>query len=161
LIVVFVKNILESIGYKLKNINTLKFRSVLQKIIVKTTKYNVFLIFYSIFVAGAVTGVLKVLIGRARPVFFEALGQTGFVPGTNDWAFNSMPSGHTSASFAGLVMVGLLFPKYKWATWTLAILIGLSRIAMGAHFPSDVILGAFIGMAVADLVKWFFCKKVK
>ena len=50
-------------------------------------------------------------------------------------------------------MLGLLAPKIKWFTWTLAIVIGLSRICVGAHWPSDVIFGAFIGMLAADVVK--------
>lgn len=107
----------------------------------------------SVLAASAVAGVLKVLIGRARPVFFEALDMTGFFPPSFEWAFNSMPSGHTVATFAGLVMLGLLAPRVKWFTWTLAIVVGISRVCVGAHWPSDVILGAFIGMAMADLVK--------
>ncbi len=95
-------------------------------------------------------------MGRARPIFFEALGQTGFYPINFDWAFNSMPSGHTAASFAGLVMLGMLFPKIKPATWTIAIIIGASRVCYGAHWPTDVILGAFIGMVSADIIKSFF-----
>lgn len=114
------------------------------------------LVFASVFFASVIAGVLKIVLGRARPIFFEALNQTGFYPFTADWAFNSMPSGHTVASFAGLVMIGLLFPKIKWATWTVAIIIGLSRISYGAHWPTDVILAAFIGMASADIVKSFF-----
>ena len=117
------------------------------------------LIFSSVVSAGIIVKVLKVLIGRARPVFFEALGQTGFYPLNWDWAFNSMPSGHTAVSFAGLVMIGMLAPRYKVLTWTLATVIGFSRIAIGAHWPSDVIFGAFIGMVVADVVKWFLLNK--
>ena len=108
---------------------------------------------YALLLSGMLGWVLKVAIGRMRPVFLEALSKTGFYPFTMDWAFNSMPSGHTVASFAGLVMIGLLYPRWKWATWTLAIIIGISRVAIGAHFPSDVILGAFIGMACADLIQ--------
>lgn len=114
------------------------------------------MVFVSVFVASIVGGGLKLVLGRARPIFFEALNQTGFYPFTADWAFNSMPSGHTIASFAGLVMIGLLVPRVKWATWTIAIIIGLSRICYGAHWPTDVILGAFIGMVTADVVKSFF-----
>lgn len=84
---------------------------------------------------------------------------TGFFPPSLDWAFNSMPSGHTAVSFAGLVMIGMLLPKYKPLTWGLAVLVGVSRIAVGAHWPSDVLLGAFVGMVVADVVKGLLLKK--
>ena len=126
---------------------------------VKTKGSNAFLIFYSVFVTGVLVKVLKTIIGRARPIFFEALDMTGFFPPSLDWAFNSMPSGHTAVSFAGLVMIGMLAPKYKLVTWTLAILIGVSRVAVGAHWPSDVIFGAFLGMVVADIVKWYLLRK--
>ena len=112
-----------------------------------------FMVFASVFLASFVGIILKVLIGRARPVFYEALNMTGFYPFARDWAFHSMPSGHTMASFAGLVMVGMLVPRAKWFTWTLAIIIGVSRVCVGAHWPSDVILGAFIGVFAADFVR--------
>ena len=112
-----------------------------------------FMVFASVFLASFVGIILKVLIGRARPVFYEALNMTGFYPFARDWAFHSMPSGHTMASFAGLVMIGMLVPCAKWFTWTLAIIIGVSRVCVGAHWPSDVILGAFIGVFAADFVR--------
>lgn len=120
---------------------------------VKIKNSYVFYIFCSIVSAIGITGILKVLIGRSRPVLFDALGKTFFEPGTFNSVFNSMPSGHTAVSFAGLVMIGMLFPRTKWLTWTMAIIIGLSRIYVGAHWPSDVVLGAFVGMLCADLVK--------
>ncbi len=119
----------------------------------KTKNSYAFFIFCSVLSAGLVAKALKIILGRARPIFFEALDLTGFFPFSMEWAFNSMPSGHTTASFAGLVMLGLLAPKIKWFTWSLAIVIGASRVCYGAHWPTDVILGAFIGMAMADLVK--------
>lgn len=121
--------------------------------IAKTHNSYAFFVLASVLAASVVGKILKIVIGRMRPVFFEALDKTGFVPFSTDWAFNSMPSGHTFASFAGLIMLGLLAPRIKWVTWTLAIIIGISRVCIGAHWPSDVIFGAFIGMVAADLVK--------
>lgn len=126
---------------------------------VKTS--HAFLIFCSVLSAGIVVKILKILIGRARPIFFEALDMTGFYPPSFDWAFNSMPSGHTTVTFAGLVMIGMLAPRYKPWTWTLAVLVGLSRVAYGAHWPSDVLLGAFIGMVIADIVKYLILGRQK
>lgn len=137
----------------LKCVNRVNFKEFLRNFLVNIKGNNAFLIFCSVLGAGIIAKILKIFIGRARPIFFEALDMTGFFPPSWEWAFNSMPSGHTTVSFAGLVMIGMLAPKYKVLTWTLAIIIGLSRIAVGAHWPSDVILGAFIGMAFADIVK--------
>ena len=120
---------------------------------IKIKNSYVFYVFCSVVTAFLTTGILKVLIGRSRPIIYEALNKSVFVPGTYEHVFNSMPSGHTAVSFAGLVMLGMLFPKVKWATWTLAILIGMSRLYVGAHWASDVIFGAFIGMLCADIVK--------
>ncbi|MDE5615778.1 MAG: phosphatase PAP2 family protein [Alphaproteobacteria bacterium] len=124
----------------------------------KTKHSNVFLIFCSIMAAGVMVQVLKVVIGRTRPILFEALEFTGFYPPSFDWVFNSMPSGHTAISFAALVMIGMLAPRVKPLTWTLAVLIGVARVCVGAHWPSDVIFGAFIGMVTADLVKWYLMR---
>lgn len=134
---------------KIKTYSIDKIKKLLKTQIV----FNLIRILSAVVMAGIIGGVLKFAIGRMRPVFLETLGQTGFYPFTNEWAFNSMPSGHAMASFAGLVMIGLLSPKWKWLTWTLAIIIGVSRIAVGDHFPSDVLFGAFIGMVSADFVR--------
>lgn len=135
-----------------------KFIDIFKETWVKTRTSHAFLIFSSIFCASAVVWVLKVLIARLRPVFV----MSGIVPEFNrfSWAWHSMPSGHTTVTFAGLIMIGMLAPKYKPLTWTLAIVVGVSRVCVGMHWPSDVILGAFIGMVLADIVKWFMLNKL-
>jgi undecaprenyl-diphosphatase len=65
------------------------------------------------------------------------------------------------ASFAALVTIGLLAPRAKWFTWTLAIIIGMSRVCAGMHWPSDVIFGAFIGMVAADVVYAWMARGVR
>lgn len=112
-----------------------------------------FLVFESVALASITGAVLKFVIGRARPIFYEAIGMTGFFPFTRDAAFHSMPSGHAMASFAGLIMIALLAPRGKWFLWALAILIGVSRICAGMHWPSDVIFGAFWGAMCACIVR--------
>ena len=153
-ILIFVKKTLVS-GIKYKNAKkNFSIAAVVQDFVSKVRTNYAFLIFSSIFVASFVTKILKILLGRLRPIFFDALGVTGFRPFSYDWAFTSMPSGHTVVAFAGLVMAGMLSPKIKPFTWTIAIIVGLSRVYIGAHWPSDVIFGAFIGMISADVVKY-------
>lgn len=135
--------------------NRFDFRLFFTDFFAKIKKSYAFFVFCSVLSASVIAKALKIIIGRARPIFFEALDMTGFFPMSNEWAFNSMPSGHTVATFAGLVMLGMLAPRIKPFTWTLAIIIGASRVAYGAHWPTDVILGAFIGMVVADFVKYW------
>ena len=117
---------------------------------IKIKNSYVFYIFCSTLLAFMVTGFLKVLIGRSRPF---VIGNAYFVPWDYEKVVHSMPSGHTAVSFAALVMIGMLFPRIKWATWALAVIIGVSRIYVGAHWPSDVVFGAFVGMICADIVK--------
>ena len=153
LLVFYIKKIIKSRPQFKNSENKFSLVVFIKDFINKTRNSYAFFVLCSVVAASVVGKLLKIVIGRMRPVFFEALDKTGFVPFSTDWAFNSMPSGHTFASFAGLVMLGLLAPKIKWFTWTLAIIIGVSRVCFGAHWPSDVILGAFIGMASADLIK--------
>ena len=122
---------------------------------VKIKNSYFFYVLLSVIFACGFTKIAKVIIGRARPIFADP---TLFNMFSDSNAFQSMPSGHTAVSFAGLVMLGMLFPRIKWATWTLAIIIGISRVYVGAHWVSDVIFGAFIGMVCADFAKAFLKK---
>lgn len=146
-VAIYIKKVIKANGKRITFSQWFNVRNFILN--VKST--NVFAVFCAVLGTSVIGKLLKIIIGRFRPVFFEALGMTGFNPGSTEWAFNSMPSGHAFATFAGLVVIGMLKPKYKWATWTLAIIIGLSRVVVGAHWPSDVLLGAFMGMLGADI----------
>lgn len=65
---------------------------------------------------------------------------------------NSFPSDHTILFFS-FCMSFWLFKKGKWIVWILlAILVGVSRIWVGVHYPLDVIVGAFIGIVSAIII---------
>lgn len=65
---------------------------------------------------------------------------------------NSFPSDHTILFFS-FCMSFWLFKKGKWIVWILlAILVGVSRIWVGVHYPLDVIAGAFIGITSAIII---------
>ena len=87
--------------------------------------------------------VLKHLFARPRPW----LDVPGLVNLVNEPDPNSFPSGHTCCAFAaGMVWVRSL-PK-KWMAVlavVLAVCMGLSRLYVGVHYPSDVLVGALVG----------------
>ena len=68
---------------------------------------------------------------------------------------NSFPSGHTSASFAAATAFFHTLPR-RWmgvAAVVMAAVMGLSRLYVGVHFPSDVLCGALVGF-LCGLLGW-------
>lgn len=64
---------------------------------------------------------------------------------------SSFPSGHSASAAAFAVAVGLESPAVGFGLGTLAGLVGLSRVATGAHYPSDVAAGFALGAGIAVL----------
>jgi undecaprenyl-diphosphatase len=63
----------------------------------------------------------------------------------------SFPSGHTAAAFAFSTGVGHVLPVAGAPLHALAALVGYSRVHTGVHYPGDVIAGAMMGIALAQL----------
>lgn len=77
----------------------------------------------------------------------------------------SMPSGHSLASFMMATILAAYFPKYKIFYYLYAGLIAFSRVYVGVHYPSDVLVGAILGLVLAKVYlviikKYFHDKKV-
>lgn len=70
----------------------------------------------------------------------------------------SFPSGHTASSFTAATILSSYFKKYRIAIFSLAILIGFSRMYLMVHYFSDVIGGAALGIGMAILIKYIFKK---
>ncbi len=73
---------------------------------------------------------------------------------------NSFPSGHTNAAFAFALAVCVSAPK-RWMKVTavcMAAVMGLSRLYVGVHFPSDVLMGAVIGSLCGLAGAWVIRK---
>jgi membrane-associated phospholipid phosphatase len=86
----------------------------------------------------------------ARPsVFFQDKVQLDFIPGLMILHYNSFPSGHTAAGFAMFFLVNIFVGDGKWGvvTFTIALLIGISRMYLLQHFLIDVFFGSIIGVS--------------
>lgn len=66
----------------------------------------------------------------------------------------SFPSGHAASSFAAATALSTFYPRTAPLSFSLAAGVGLSRVHLGHHFPSDVAVGAMIGVASGALVAW-------
>ena len=64
----------------------------------------------------------------------------------------SFPSGHTASSFAAATALAAYYPKAAPLGYALATGVGASRVHLGHHFPSDVAVGALIGIATGTIV---------
>ena len=58
----------------------------------------------------------------------------------------SLPSGHTAAAFLMATIIGHFYPDLSLVMLTWALTIGGSRIFLGVHFLSDVVIGALLGL---------------
>ncbi len=103
--------------------------------------------------SGAITGAIKLLIGRRRPyagdnhLFFHP-----FQFSNND--YQALPSGHTTVSFAVSTVMAKSIDNVYWKIFWYgsAALVGASRIYHNQHWLSDVGLGAVIGYSVGSYI---------
>lgn len=113
-------------------------------------------LFAAVAAAGLVVDLLKVMIGRTRPQLLFAshlYGFGGFALRPDHWSF---PSGHTATIVALAAALAWLWPRHVLFYAAVAALVAASRIVVGAHYPSDVLAGAFIAVVATRFVAWRF-----
>jgi membrane-associated phospholipid phosphatase len=100
--------------------------------------------------AGAVGELAKTMIGRHRPDRISGGSDaTTFKPFSTSNTYNSFPSGHTLVAFSVAGVWAHEKPRDKYAAYGLAGLVGLSRLTLSAHWSSDVLAGAVLGLSQA------------
>lgn len=102
-------------------------------------------------------GLMKNLIQRPRPFIDYPMFEL-IISRPSGYSF---PSGHTTSSFAAAGVLSKNFKKYQSFFWILAFLISISRLYLLVHYPSDVIVGIFLGLFCSLIVLRFFQNKYK
>lgn len=93
-------------------------------------------------ISHLVVAIIKKKIPRTRP--FLALSQVKV--GSNPLFDSSFPSGHTTAIFSVITPILFVTGSVSIVLLLLAIMVGLSRIYLGLHYPSDILAGSLLGI---------------
>ena len=107
--------------------------------------------------SGLLANMLKLLVGRTRPLHFDIHGRgldsfADWFPlmGNGAWQ-QSFPSSHTAVSAGLAIVLAYYYPRGRWLFPAFAALAGFERIVDQFHFLSDVFWGAAVGCIFAPL----------
>jgi membrane-associated phospholipid phosphatase len=110
----------------------------------------------SILANAYITSTLKNTFHRYRPI----ITTENHVYGVAGDGHTSLPSGHTSTAFTAAASIALVYgEEYKFVpplVYSVATLVGLSRINDNMHWATDVMAGAFVGYATARGVNYLY-----
>ena len=105
---------------------------------------------------GLIVDIIRLIYERQRP--FVSLD---FAPLISQVPIASFPSGHATFFFA--IAFAMWFFNRIWSYWFLAgaCLMGLARVFVGVHWPSDILAGALVGFLSVLVIKWILPSKGK
>ena len=89
--------------------------------------------------------IIKRCIARPRP-YRNCPGIQACGRSLDEYSF---PSGHTMHSVAFSLILSTYYPALGYIVWPFTALVGISRVVLGLHYPSDVVVGALVGGIMA------------
>ncbi len=117
---------------------------------------------------GIVELLVKWIVGRIRPFRVEGIlqplpfhfepfrkGLSGLFTQEN----LAFPSGHATVVFAAAAAAAMLWPKWRWVFYIIATLVAIERVAENAHWVSDVVAGAALGILGVRAIAWYCARK--
>lgn len=109
-------------------------------------------VFASVAVSGIATLLVKLIFGRFRPILFFTEGLYGYNFFHPSEDMNSFPSGHATTALALAFALSRLFPRYRIAFFFFGLTVAASRTITTAHFLSDTVAGAWIGIVTVCML---------
>jgi undecaprenyl-diphosphatase len=102
---------------------------------------------------------IKTFIQRPRP--FQNTEISSWVRKVGDAHGPSFPSNHAANCFAGAAILAWYFSRSSKYFYSFAVLVAISRVALGVHYPSDVVGGMMLGLFVGFLIRKFVLTRFK
>jgi undecaprenyl-diphosphatase len=115
-------------------------------------------VFATVAATGIAVNAVKFLVGRGRPRVLFRDGWVGFQPLDGSSDFLSFPSGHATTAGAVAAALWVLWPRHGRLLLLCALLVGVARAALNAHFLSDIVAGLYLGGVGAIVVAWLFLR---
>jgi len=120
-------------------------------------------------VVSGLNGLVKWLVGRTRPFKLEPFDVAapytfspfrGGLPGIFQSKNLCFPSGHAALAFATAAAVAMLWPRsrWRWGAYLIAAITAAERVAENAHWLSDVVAAAALGVGGVRLLHWLLIK---
>lgn len=127
------------------------FAALLSQYMAGTTGWTIWLPIFSIMLTSSIgVGLYKILkIKTVRPRPYQV--HQVIIMGERPLDVFSFPSGHTLQAVLFTCALGGYFPILLWLMVPFALLVALSRMVLGLHYPTDVAIGALIGAGLAQL----------
>ena len=120
------------------------------------------------FYAAVISGVFAGIFSHAAKAIFDTNRPAGVLDHSvfhiieQPLTHSAMPSGHTMTAFSIATAIYFSIPPLKRGPWSfvffIAMATGLSRIAVGAHWPEDVLVGSSLGMTAGIIGAILVCK---
>lgn len=122
-------------------------------------------LFATVALSGIASSLIKNILGRARPKYFDQLGSLDFQPFTFEYGFAAFPSGHATTAGALAGVLAIIWPCARAPLFIAAAWVASSRFLIGAHYFSDTVAGCAFGLAFAYFMRdrlavrgWLFRK---
>jgi undecaprenyl-diphosphatase len=107
-------------------------------------------------IQSAIVYSLKFLIQRERPFHFLQEMASKLSRGPGEILDPSFPSGHATYAFMMATLLAHWFPRYWIVFYVIAGFIGWTRIYLGLHYPTDLVVGALLGYGITKLFLHYF-----
>jgi membrane-associated phospholipid phosphatase len=119
-------------------------------------------------VSGA-NGIIKWMVGRVRPFKWDETGRLapldfhpfrGGLSGLFDSKNLCFPSGHAALAFATAAGAAILWPRARWIFYVVACVVAAERFGENAHWLSDCVAAAALGVGGVYLIRWLFGRRL-